>query len=399
MTSFCGLCEEKFNFGEEMNDISAIDHVTDEALASARIVGTVVLITRDGELRYSRAAGLADREAGRPMVLDTLFRLASLTKPIVTTAAMILMERGQISLEDPVTRWLPDFRPALTNGERPPITLRQLLTHTSGLNYGFLQPSGSDYQRAGISDGLDTPGRSLADNLARLASVPLMFRPGEGWQYSLALDVLGAVIEQVTGQPLPEAVKQLVTAPLEMTDTDFTVRDASRLAAVYADGPEQPVLMADPQIVPFADSAGIVFSPSRVYNLDSYPSGGTGLVGSAPDFLRFLETIRRGGGSLLKPETAAAMMSNQIGNLVVSARGLGWSFGFGAALVEDREQANTPQSSGTWGWGGVYGHSWFVDPVKKLTVIGLTNTAVEGMSGRFPSELMKAVYSSIQLAG
>ncbi len=120
------------------------------------------------------------------MRLDTLFRLASLTKPIISIAAMILIERDQLALDDPVTRWLPAFRPALPNGERPPITVRQLLTHTSGLNYGFLQASGSDYHRAGISDGLDEPGRSMEDNLARLASVPLMFCPGEGWQYSLS---------------------------------------------------------------------------------------------------------------------------------------------------------------------------------------------------------------------
>src|SRR5262249_48181841 len=119
---------------------NGIDHVIDQAIASGRIVGTVVLIARAGELVYQRAAGLADREAGKTMRLDPLFRLASLTKPIVSTAAMILLERGQFSLDDPITRWLPDFQPAMKNGERPTITVRQLLTHTSGMNYGFLQP-------------------------------------------------------------------------------------------------------------------------------------------------------------------------------------------------------------------------------------------------------------------
>jgi CubicO group peptidase (beta-lactamase class C family) len=325
--------------------------------------------------------------------LDTLFRLASLTKPIVSTAAMILMERGRLSLEDPVTKWLPDFRPAQPNGERPTITIRQLLTHTSGLAYGFLLPPDNEYRRAGVSDGLDEPGRSMEDNLARLASIPLMFRPGDAWRYSLSIDVLGAVIEQVCGCALPEAVKRLVTGPLGMNDTGFAAPDAKRLATAYADGPDRPVRMGDPHIMPFADGAGIVFSPSRAFDTNSYPSGGVGMVGAAPEFLRFLEVLRDGGGPLVKHGTAAAMMRNQVGALPVNARGPGWGFGFGAAVLEDPEQADSPQSAGAWGWGGVYGHSWFIDPAQKLTVIGLTNTAIEGMAGRFTVDLRDAVYS------
>ncbi len=369
-----------------------IDRVIDQALSSDRIVGTVVLIARDGNLVYRRAAGLADREAGRPMRIDTLFRLASLTKPIVSAATMVLVERGRLSLDDPVTRWLPGFRPALTSGERPPITVGQLLTHTSGLSYGFLQTPGSEYHRAGISDGLDEPGRSMEDNLARLSSVPLMFRPGEGWQYSLSLDVLGAVIERVCGHTFPEAVRQLVTGPLGMKDTDFALLDADRMAAAYADGADRPVRMSESHIVPFADGAGIAFAPSRVFDSSSYPSGGTGMVGTAPDFLRFLETVRGDGGSMMKSETASAMMSNQVGDLPVNLRGPGWGFGFGAAVLMDPGKAGSPHSTGTWGWGGVYGHSWFIDSAQNLTVVALTNTAIEGMAGRFPTELRNAVY-------
>jgi CubicO group peptidase (beta-lactamase class C family) len=390
--------EAHTNESERHNDVNPpalsakVDRVIDEALASDRIVGAVVLISRDGRLVYQRAAGLADRETGQAMQLDTLFRLASLTKPIVSTAAMILVERGQLSLEDPVTRWLTDFRPALSNGERPTITIRQLLTHTSGLNYGFLQPPGSEYHRAGVSDGMDEPGRSMEDNLARLASVALMFRPGAAWQYSLSLDVLGAVIERVNGCALPEAVERLVTEPLGMKDTGFAVRDADRLAVPYADGPHRPVRMGDPHIVPFAEGAGIVMAPSRAFDSSSYPSGGAGMVGTAPEFLRLLETLRHGGGSMLKPDTAASMMRNQIGDLPVNARGPGWAFGFGAAVLKDPEQAGSPQSAGAWGWGGVYGHSWFIDPAQKLIVVGLTNTTIEGMAGHFPTDLRNAVY-------
>jgi CubicO group peptidase (beta-lactamase class C family) len=151
--------------------------------------------------------------------------------------------------------------------------------------------------------------------------------------------------------------------------------------------------MGDPHIVPFMDGAGIVFSPSRAFDANSYPSGGAGMVGAAPEFLRFLETLRNGGGPLVNPGTAATMMRNQVGALPVSARGPGWGFGFGAAVLIDPEQAGSPQSAGAWGWGGVYGHSWFIDPAQKLTVIGLTNTAIEGMAGRFTVDLRDAVYS------
>src|SRR5215475_2096307 len=165
-----GVIRKRSNMKDDKNPPALpvkVDHVIDQAISSDRVVGAVVLIAHDGKLVYQRAAGLADREAGQEMRLDTLFRLASLTKPIVSTAAMILVERGQLSLEDPVTRWLPNFRPALPNGERPTITVRQLLTHTSGLTYGLLLPPGNEYRRAGVSDGLDEPGRSMEDNLAR----------------------------------------------------------------------------------------------------------------------------------------------------------------------------------------------------------------------------------------
>jgi CubicO group peptidase (beta-lactamase class C family) len=346
---------------------------------------------------YQRAAGFADRESGRPMRMDTLFRYASLTKPIVSAAAMSLVDRGTLSLNDEVTRWLPDFRPALPDGTRPPISLRQLLTHSSGLSYGFFEPpGGGPYRQAGISDGLDEPQRSMQDNLQRLASVPLLFAPGERWQYSLSLDVIGAVIERATDRPLPEAVWQLVTGPLQMGDTGFSLVDASRLAAPYADAPGEPQRMGERHVVDFGGGAGIVFTPERVFSREAYPSGGGGMVGSGPDFLRFVEAMRSGGAGIVRPDTVAQMMSNQIGEAPTFQPG--WGFGIGAAVLKDPGQTATPQSAGTWEWGGVYGHSWFVDPVRRLSVAGLTNTAVEGMSGRFTVDVRDAVYATLNAA-
>jgi CubicO group peptidase (beta-lactamase class C family) len=367
-----------------------LDAAIDRAIAEKRIVGTVVLVARDGEVVYRRAAGLADREAGKPMAEDAIFRLASITKPIVSAAAMRLFEEGRIALDDPVTRWLPDFRPRLPNGQAPEITLRQLLTHTAGLSYGFLDGEDGPYRRAGVSDGLGEPGMSLEENLERIASVPLAYPPGESWRYSVATDVLGGAMESATGETLPELVGRLVTGPLGMEDSGFAVSDLERLVVPYADGSPEPVRMGDRAIVPLGDGAAH-FAPGRILDPASFPSGGAGMAGTAGDVLAFLETIRAGGAPILKPETIATMSRDHVGPQA-ETQGPGWGFGYGWAVLDDPKPTETPQSAGTIQWGGAYGHSWFVDPAHGLTVVALTNTAFEGMSGAFPGEIRDAVY-------
>lgn len=367
-----------------------LDAVLDRALAERRIVGAVVLVSGDGEPVYARAAGWADREAEVPLREDAIFRLASITKPLVTAAFLRLVEQGALPLHAPVTRWLRDFRPRLPEGTAPEITLRQLLTHTAGLSYRFLEPPDGAYHRLEVSDGLDQPGLSLAENLSRLAEAPLAFAPGTGWRYSLGLDVLGAVMERATGAPLPEIVAELVTGPLGLTDTAFRVVDPSRLATPYADGRPEPVRMTDGLSVPLWDAAA-TFAPSRILDPASYPSGGAGMAGTAGDALAVLEAVRQGGGPILKPGSVAAMMRLQVGP-EARTQGAGWGFGYGGALLDDPAAAGSPQGRGTLQWGGAYGHSWFVDPVNRLSVVALTNTAFEGMSGAFPVEIRDAVY-------
>ena len=371
-----------------------IDAVIARALSENRIVGTVVLIARDGELVYQHAAGLADRDASREMRVDMLFRLASVTKAIVSATAMALVERDELSLESRVDRWLPEFRPKLPSGESPEITIRHLLTHTAGLDYRFQQPPDGPYARANVSDGNDQPGLSLDENIRRIASAPLVHRPGVAWQYSVAIDVLGAVMERAAGKSLPEIVDERMTRPLGMSDTAFSIADVNRLAVPYADAKPQPKRMSDGEVVPYMTGPGIIFSPSRAFDPTSFPSGGGGMIGSASDLLRFFETIRRGGRPVLSEDSTAQMMRNQNANLPGNAQGPmpGWGFGFGGSVLVDPAAAGSPQSRGTWQWGGVYGHSWFVDPERKFTVIALTNTALEGLAGRFPIELRDAIY-------
>jgi len=369
-----------------------IDRVIDSALSDRRLVGAVVMVAHDGRPLYSRAAGLADREAAVPMREDAVFRLASITKPIVSAAIMRLVETGVLALDAPVTRWLPDFRPRLADGTRTVITIGQLLSHTAGLGYAF-QEAGGLYQRLGISDGLDLVDFDLDENLRRLAEAPLFYAPGTSWRYSLALDLLGAVVAAATGKTLGAVVRELVTGPLGLADTDFVAADPARMVTPYADGQPAPVRMTDGMAVPLWGSH-VIFAPSRIHHPEAYQSGGAGLAVTAGDVLRFLETIRTGGGPILAPETVATMLRDHV-DPAVETRGPGWGFGYGWAVLRDPVAAGVPQSAGTIAWGGVYGHSWFVDPAKGLSVVALTNGAFEGMIGPFTQQLVSAVYETI----
>ncbi len=373
--------------------VERIAAVVDRGVMEQRLVGAVVLLARDGHLVCQIAAGDADREARRPMRLKTIFRLASLTKPIVSAVAMALMEQGCVHMDDVVSRWLPEFRPRGPDGSEAAITVRQLMTHTSGLGYRLQQPAGGPYETAGVSDGLAEPGMSMEEELQRLATVPLSFAPGTTWQYSLGLDVMGEILARAGGSSLPALVERFVTGPLGMADTAFSVGDQQRLAAAYIDGKPPRRMRDDWDIVAFGEGVGITFSPARIFDRRSFASGGAGMAGTATDFLTFLEALRLGGAPILKPVSVRAMMSNQIGNLRVPFEPTpAWGFGLGGAVLVDPSQAAVPQGAGTWKWGGVYGHHWFVDPERRLTLVALTNTAVEGMAGAFVAEILNAVY-------
>ncbi|SEU28376.1 serine hydrolase domain-containing protein [Stigmatella erecta] len=368
-----------------------LDRVIDQAIADQRIVGTVVLVAQDGKLVYHRAAGYADREAKRPMREDALFRLASMSKTLVSATALALVDQGKLTLDEPITRWLPTFRPKLADGREAPITVRQLLTHTAGLSYGFGDPGTDPYLQARVSNGMDQPGLSMEENLQRIASVPLLFEPGTRWNYSVATDVLGAVLIRAGGAPLPTLVERLLTRPLGMAGTGFTVKARDRLAVPYTDASPAPARVDGPRQVN-AGEMHFAVDPTRVFDARSFPSGGAGMVGSAKDYVAFLEALRTGKLPGLKKTTLAQMTSNQLGGAAMSTPGLG--FTFGASVLLDPELAHTPQSRGTYAWGGAYGHSWFVDPERRLTVVALTNTFPEGMSGAFPTALRDALYAA-----
>ena len=373
------------------NRAKALDAVMLDAVNSGYIVGATVIAAKDGEIVYRRAAGFADRETRRPMTENEVCRLASMTKPIVCVTALALIDDGRLGLEDPVTRWLPEFRPKLPDGREPVITVRHLLTHTAGLTYGFLEAEDGPYHRLGVSDGLDHSGLSLDENLRRIASAPLLFEPGTGWHYSVAIDVLGAVIERVSGMTLPDAVQRIVTGPLGMSSVRFVATADTVLATPYGDASPQPTRMTDPFSLRFGQSA-IVYSPARAFDATAFPSGGVGMVGTAEDYLRFAEAIRTGGAGIIRPQTVVAMTSNAIGDLPVGAAGPGFGWGLGVAVLRDPAAAKSPVNAGAWNWSGVYGTNFWVDPAAGISVVALTNTAVAGMTGNFPIALRRAVY-------
>lgn len=365
-----------------------LNQVIDRFLDSGKITGTVVLAYQHGKPLFRRAAGYADREVGKPVEFDTIFRMASLTKPIVAATALAMADRELLSLSDRTADYLPWFQPKAPDGKAAEMSIHHLLTHTSGLVYDVALEHLPEGQA--ITCGLLNTDLDYEANFGRHNAVPLAFKPGTQWAYSFATDILGAVIAKVHGRSLEDAVATYIAGPLGMADSRFHVTDIARLAAPYADSQPTAVRMTDPYFAPGDAGWTLGFSPSRILNPKAFQSGGAGMVGTADDFLVFLETLRTGGGTVLKPETVQLGLSNRIGSL---ASDPGCGFGYFGAVVNNPAEALTPQPSGTVRWGGVYGHSWFIDQANGLTVFNMSNNALEGCMGEFPGKIVEAVYA------
>lgn len=362
----------------------SVDRVIDDAIAQKSIVGAEILVAKAGEVIYRRAAGHFDREAGIAMPENAIYRLASVTKPIVATTALAMMDKGLLKLSDRVDSYLPYFQPRLGDGSIAEITLHHLLTHTAGLAYGYPDDPA-------ITTGLGNTDLDHEANLTRVAAQKLLFTPGTAWSYSFAIDVLGAVLAKVHGGMLEDAVRTYVTGPLGMSETGFFVADRARLAPAYADDTLEPVPMEDTHVVIGESGDGVLFSPIRIFNEKAFQSGGAGMAGTPSDLLKLFEALRLGGQGILRPETVALATRNQIGDLPRDAKGQ--RFGYLSAIVDDPVAAETPSAIGTYNWGGVYGHSWLVDPSNELVMLSISNTALEGCTGKFPTNVRNAVYA------
>ncbi|GEK04055.1 serine hydrolase domain-containing protein [Streptomyces sp. ATE26] len=350
-----------------------------------RLPGYLVSVARGGRVAHLTAYGHRDRAAGLPVAADTLWRIYSMTKPVTAVAVLLLVEEGRLSLDDPLDKHLPAFAgPRVYEGgsgadvrtrpARGPILIRHLLTHTAGLTFGFYHehPVDALYRESGLEYSVP-PGKDLAETVEVYARMPLQFEPGTRWNYSVASNVLGRVIEVVAGQPLDEFFAERILRPLGMTDTGFhiTGEQADRLAELYGE----------------TEDGGITPVPGLpVRGRPRFLSGSGGLVASAGDFHRFMEMLRRGGkldgARLLSPGTLALMTRNQLpGGARLSSFGApvhrvraneGLGFGFNVSVVVDPARTLAPTSPGTYGWTGVATTAFWVAPAHDLTVQFMT---------------------------
>ncbi|MGQ0734856.1 MAG: serine hydrolase domain-containing protein [Acidobacteriota bacterium] len=319
-----------------------------------RIAGAVTLVARRGQIVHFEAQGWRDKEASQPMQTDTLFSLASMTKPIVSAALMMLWEDGRFMLDDPISKWLPAYgdKQVLVDGRlvKPdrPITVRHVLTHTSGIT---LTPEG----------GSPSPAKTLAELIDRAAATPLRFHPGDRWLYGDSTDLVGILVEKISGVSLDQFLRERILQPLKMTDTHYNVprEKVSRVAAIYRPGKDGTIeLLRKPEFR----------EPTTLFR------GGAGLSGTASDYVRFAQMLLNGGEldgvRLLGRMTVDAMFTNQIGtDKLVYVRGAGYGFGLGGAVLFDRAKAPDALSVGTWTWGGANGTIFWIDPVEELIPI------------------------------
>jgi len=365
--------------GFDAGRLTRIDSVLQRAVDRSEIGGAVALVLNDGETVYEKAFGWADREANRRMTPDAIFRIASQTKALTSVAAMSLVEEGKLSLDDPVSRFIPGFEHtsvavraetgrAIVPAKRR-ITIHDLLTHTAGISYGTDSLVAPLYQSAGLGPaagwGWYTADKKepICVTMERLASLPFVAQPGERFVYGYNTDILGCVVERVTGLPLDEVIRTRITSPLGMKDTYFYLPAANRarLTAVYSSGPEMKIARAPDGPRGQGD---YVDGPRRSF------SGGAGLLSTARDYARFLQMLLNGGtldgARILSPKTVALMTSNQTGTLFSQT---GQAFGLGFRLLEQPGADGRIESVGTYGWGGAYGSTYEVDPQEHLVLV------------------------------
>ncbi len=344
------------------------------------IAGVVTLVARHGKVAWFDARGSADREAGKPMQKDTIFRICSMSKPLTSTAVMILLEEGRFLLEDPVSKYLPEFKnpkvlvtpeqgEPYTIPAKREITILDLLRHTSGLTYNWDPKLGQLYRDAHVSSGLEPYKGTIADNVRSLAAVPLLFSPGEKWNYSLSIDVLGRLVEVVSGMPFDQFLKTRVTDPLGMKDTGFIVSDAQlpRLAAVYT--------YYDGKGLQRFPAAGITegpFSYTDDYVLKGHTlfSGGAGLFSTAGDYARFCQMFLNGGeldGVRILSRKSVELMTHDTLGKIGPEQGFGIGFGISGVKAPLTELG----SPGQYGWGGFYDTLFTIDPKEDMIVIAL----------------------------
>ena len=383
-------------------------HLERRYLDQKKIAGALTLVARRGQIAHLAPVGMMDLERGKPMRADTIFRIYSMSKPITSVALMTLYEHGHFQLDDAVHKYIPAFRDLRvyeagnhpTFATRPverAMTIRDLLTHTSGLTYGFMERTNVDraYRRLGIGDRNTT----LAEMVETLSTLPLEFSPGTRWNYSVATDVIGHLIERISGRRLDAFLREEIFAPLGMNDTGFHVPPdrLERFATNYTRMPDKSVRIEDdPTASPYATPP-------------AYFSGGGGLVSTASDYLSFCQMLLNhgelGGRRILGRKTIELMTENHLpegrdiaelnlGGQFSQVTYDGVGFGLGFSVTLDLARAQTVGSPGEYAWGGAASTAFWIDPAEELIVIFMTQFMPSG-TFNFRGQLKSIIYPAI----
>ncbi|MBA4298574.1 CubicO group peptidase, beta-lactamase class C family [Algoriphagus alkaliphilus] len=386
--------------------LTKINAMLDEAVVSQQIPGLVAMIVKDGRIIYHEAKGLADVESGKKMEKNFIFRIASQTKAITSTAIMMLWEEGKFRLDDPISKYIPEFKnPQVLNTFRygdttystkassREITIRHLLTHTSGLGYGVID--GDErmkmiYHKAGVMDLFTTENITIGESVKRLAKLPLHHEPGTKYTYSEGLDVLGYLVEIISGKSFDVFLKERIFDPLGMNDTRFYLNEAQapRLVTVHT--------RKDGKWVPF---------PVTFYD-PAYPktgakaffSGGAGLSSTTEDYAKFLQLYLNGGiyngKRILSPHTITTIMTNQVGDLLGEG---GKDYGLAFGLVDEKGvQLGGIGSLGTFDWGGYFNTQYFADPKEKIIGLLFKQTSGAGNGDETGWKFRQMVFALIE---
>ena len=361
--------------------LKRIDHEMNDWIEKGWMQGGTALIIRNGKIVYYKAAGYNDLDSRTPMQKEHIFRIASQTKAITSVAIMILFEEGKLLLDDPVSKYIPAFKkqqvldkfnPSDTTYTTTPakkeITIRELLTHTSGLGYAQIgsKEANAIYAKHDLTAGLGVQEDKLLDAMNRLAKLPLMHQPGEKWTYGLNTDLLGCLVEVISGMSLDEFFRKRIFEPLGMKDTYFIVpkEKATRLANLYREDSTGKLVKATGNML-----NGKTITPNYPLEVSTYYSGGAGLSSTIYDYAVFLQMLLNNGmynGKRILSRNAVRMMTmNQIGDL---SRGDD-KFGLGFQVVTERGSARTPAQAGTFSWGGAFATSYWVDPKEKMVML------------------------------
>lgn len=386
--------------GFAVDRLARIDSMLYAAVAQDEIAGAVALVLRDDQVVYERAVGWSDREAQRRMTPDAVFRIASQSKALTSTAVLMLLEEGRLTLATPASRFLPSFArtTVLTRTDtgvaivpaRRAITIRDLLTHTAGISYGMDASVRDRYEPMGLGPaagfGWYTADKTepVCATMDKLGALPFVAQPGEAWVYGYNTDILGCIVERASGMSLDAFLRQRITQPLGMRDTHFflPVAQRNRLVTVYANDSGRVRRAPDG-----ARGQGHYIDGPRV----SF-AGGAGILSTARDYARFLQMIAHGGRwsgqQYLAPHTVALMTTNQVGTLHGTTTGFGLGF-----ETTERYGATGSSSVGTFGWGGAYGSNYKVDPTEGLVIVFMINQLPTGseVAARFQTMLYSAL--------